>query len=152
MYETLMLSDFRIYLFLVVLLLIFAMYFASKKSPLTKKIFIVLTVFVNVVYLIWRTVFTLPFNLGAVSICVGLLLLVAEWMGFWQFLVFRLLFWKPYLEKEWPDESFDVDPSVDVFISTYNEDIKILKKTILPLPKRSPYWATVRNVPTLCCI
>lgn len=130
MYETGLLSDFRIYMFFAELLLISAVFLASKKHPLAKKFFIVLSIVINIVYLVWRTVFTLPFNLGAVSICVGILLLFAEWMGFWQFLVFRLLFWTPYQDRQWPNESFDVEPTVDVFISTYNESIKILKKTI----------------------
>lgn len=123
-------SDIQTYIFFAVTLMILLVYFAAKKSNFAKKLFIILTIVINLTYLLWRTVFTLPFNLGAVSIIVGILLLLAEWMGFWQFFVFRLLFWKPYRNEEWPPEDFIILPSVDVFISTYNEDTKILKKTI----------------------
>lgn len=130
MFDLEMFSDINTYLFFATILIIFLMYIASKKSNFIKKLFIIVTIVINVVYLFWRTVFTLPLNLGIVSIIVGILLLLAEWMGFWQFLVFRLLFWKPYQNNEWPPEDFGINPTVDVFISTYNEDINILKKTI----------------------
>ena len=130
MFDIEMFSDIRIYTFFAVIIAILLMYVASKKSNIAKKIFIITTIVINLVYLFWRTIFTLPLNLGIVGIVVGILLLLAEWMGFWQFLVFRVLFWKPYQNNEWPPEDFAVKPTVDVLISTYNEDVKILKKTI----------------------
>jgi len=122
--------DVRTGLLISVIILILALYFASKKSTRSRQIFIVVTIVINLVYLIWRTVFTLPLKFGTASIVLGILLILAEWMGFWQFLVFRILFWKPYKSSEWPDKDFIADPTVDIFISTYNEDMKILKKTI----------------------
>ncbi|NCB73502.1 MAG: glycosyltransferase [Clostridia bacterium] len=119
------------YLFVLEILIILTLFFVSKKSGVVKKIFITVSILVNLVYLVWRTVYTLPLSFGVVSVIFGVLLVLAEWMGFGQSFVFKMLFWNPYKNEEWPPESFIIEPTVDVFIATYNESMKILKKTMV---------------------
>ncbi|MBV1821103.1 hypothetical protein KUA25_23890, partial [Bacteroidales bacterium MSK.15.36] len=73
--------------------------FISKRYKNKKKIFIIITIFINIIYLTWRFIFTLPDD-EIIGKVVGIILLLAEIVGFCQSLVFRLVFWKPYkLEK-----------------------------------------------------
>lgn len=125
-----MFSQFDVFLMLAMLTVIFLLFLLSKKFTGLKKIFIIVSILYNVVYLLWRAFFTLPLSYGVISAILGITLLVAELMGFWQSLIFRMLFWKPFQKKEYPPETFAELPTVDVFISTYNEDLHILKKTI----------------------
>lgn len=113
----------------LVAILIF-LYFGAKDSNILKKAFIIATVIFNVIYLCWRTIFTLPLAFGLVSSIIGILLLLSEFLGFWQSLFFRFLFWKPFKNHEFPPNEFEKQPTVDVFIATYNENTKILRKTI----------------------
>lgn len=123
-------NDSRFLLMLLLVLMILILFLGARRSNLFRKMFIFLTVLYNIVYLVWRAVFTLPLSFGAVSIIMGVILLLAEVMGFWQSLVFRVLFWKPFHSFSFPPSRFDNPPSVDVFIASYNESIAILKKTV----------------------
>lgn len=120
----------RMVIMLISIFILIGTFFISNKFHKLKKIFIILTIIYNLIYLFWRTIYTLPLKLGIISIILGFALLLAEWMGFWQSLVFRLLFWKPYKNSKYSLEDFDNLPTVDVFIATYNETEKILKRTI----------------------
>jgi len=124
------LNDTRIFIMLGLIFLIFALFLGSRISPIVRKVFIIVTILYNLGYLVWRTIFTLPFSFGALSIILGVTLLLAELMGFWQTMVFRFLFWKPFKVYKFPPAQFENQPTVDVFIATYNENLKILKKTI----------------------
>ncbi len=117
-------------IFLASLVLLFALFFAAKKVQKIKKVFIVTTVLYNLIYLVWRVVFTLPLSYGIVSVVLSILLLTAEWMGFWQSMVFRFLFWKPFHRYAFPPHDFAIQPSVDVFVATYNENMQILRRTL----------------------
>lgn len=83
------------------------------------------------IYLIWRIFFTLPLSYGFWALFFGIILLVAECSGVFDFLVHfigmtRLVVpVKPELE-----ESVSY-PEVDVFIATYNEPWEIIYKTII---------------------
>jgi cellulose synthase (UDP-forming) len=116
------------------ILLIVALFVGAKKSNQCKKIFIFATIIYNLIYLVWRTIFTLPLSYGIISVIIGVIigviLLLSEWMGFWQSLIFRIIFWKPFRGSEFPPQDFTVKPTVDVFIASYNENMIILKKTI----------------------
>jgi len=112
------------------ILFIIALFLGAGKSTLIRKLFIFVTIAYNLGYLVWRVIFTLPFSFGAVSIIFGVILFLAELMGFWQTMVFRFLFWKPFKVYKSPPTRFENQPTVDVFIATYNENLKILKKTI----------------------
>lgn len=83
------------------------------------------------IYLIWRIFFTLPLDYGFWAIVFGIILLVAECSGVFDFLVHfigmtRLVVpVKPELEES---ASY---PEVDVFIATYNEPWEIIYKTVI---------------------
>ena len=52
----------------------------TQESDRSKKnlILIVVTTFFSIVYLIWRTVYTIPFEYGAISVFAGISLLIAS--------------------------------------------------------------------------
>lgn len=52
-----------------------------------KKLLVFLTIFTSTIYIIWRTVRTLPFEFGWFSIFCGLFLLIVEIMGFFEMIV-----------------------------------------------------------------
>ncbi len=85
----------------------------------------------STLYLIWRVFFTIPLDYGFWAIIFGVILLVTECLGMFDFLVHfigitRLVVpAKPELEED------VVYPEVDVFIATYNEPWEILYKTVI---------------------
>lgn len=80
-------------------------------------------------YLIWRVFFTLPMKYGTISIILGIILLVAEFMGFFEtFLNHRHL--SHYMEPELPVIPIEWYPDVDIFIATHNEPVDLLYKTL----------------------
>lgn len=101
------LNDTRIIVMLGLILLIFALFLGAGKSTLIRKLFIFVTIAYNLGYLVWRVIFTLPVSFGAVSIIFGVILLLAELMGFWQTMVFRFLFWKPFKIYKSPPTQFE---------------------------------------------
>lgn len=82
-------------------------------------------------YLSWRIVDTLPIHSGMIAMVFGLLLLVAEIVGFVEAMI---LYWSLtiYQEKEPRKTIAQIKeyPDVDIFIATYNEPYEILYKTI----------------------
>lgn len=107
------------------------LFFTARKFPAWRSLFIALTMVYNLVYLLWRVLFTLPLRGGWVGIVFGVLLLLAEWMGFFQSAVFRALFLKRKAVQSPPLSVWETLPTVDVLIATYNESAAILKKTVL---------------------
>lgn len=121
--------EIELLFFVSSLLLLIGTYYLSKKNAVKKKYFLIVTIIINVIYLIWRVGFTLPQD-NIISLVIGMVLILAEIMGFFQSVVFRLLFWKPYtLHKRLITEYKEL-PTVDIFIATYNETENVLKKTI----------------------
>lgn len=106
------------------------LYVGAKKKGSYRSLFLGITIAFNGIYLIFRLLYTLPFNYGIVSLLLGILLLAAEGLGFFQSVLFRVLLWKPYQPKVFPKENWTEKPTVDVFIMTINEDVSLLKKTI----------------------
>lgn len=115
--------------FITSILLLLVTYYISKKDKNKKKYFLIVTIIINLIYLTWRVLFTLPQN-SKVSLIIGIVLIFAEIMGFFQSLVFRLLFWKPHKLNEKSITEYKELPTVDIFIATYNESENVLKKTI----------------------
>lgn len=89
----------------------------------------VLSIFFTVVYLTWRIFFTIPFGYGFISVSIGIALLIVEMLGMIESLVhyFSMYNVRDYKKPEVPLELF---PDVDIFISTYNEDIVLVAKTV----------------------
>jgi cellulose synthase (UDP-forming) len=102
-----------------------------SKNKKIFKVFLIAVFFVSyVVYLYWRAVYTIPFQFGYLSIIFGVMLFIAEFVGFLESAIFYITLWSietpttPKLENnEYPD--------VDIFIATYNEPLELLYKTII---------------------
>ncbi|WP_077307348.1 glycosyltransferase family 2 protein [Terribacillus halophilus] len=106
------------------------LYLFARKHIAAKYVLLAAFLGLNLVYLIWRTAFTLP-TVGIISLIVGILLLVTEWAGYLQSIVFTVLSWKPFQRKTIPLSAFEELPTVDVYIATYNEPGDLLKRTIV---------------------
>ncbi len=119
-----------IYLSAALILMLFVLFWIARKAKRFRTPFILITMVINAVYLAWRIGYTLPLRYGVISAVLGILLLLAEIMGYFQSVVYRSLFLKPtnivqHTLAEWPEP-----PAVDVLIATYNESKAILLKTI----------------------
>ena len=103
----------------------------TQESDRSKKnlILIVVTTFFSIVYLIWRTVYTIPFEYGAISVFAGISLLVVEVLGLVESSIHHYNLYG-VVRPELPDISDDEFPHVDVYISSYNEPKEVLIKTI----------------------
>lgn len=116
--------------FILSVLLLFFFYFLQKKKHNTRKFLIFFNLIICLVYFIWR--FTVvPLN-SYPQFITGSLLLLAELLGLIQFASMQLLFTRPYILKQRTLLEYKGTlPSIDVFICTYNESVKLLEKTIL---------------------
>lgn len=119
------------YIALGLLFAILILYLLAKKWRFWRNVFVGLSLVLGLIYLIWRIGFTLPLSFGVVSIIFGVLLVLAEVMGYSQALVNRLLFINPQKPERHTAEEWDTLPTVDVLIATYNESTSILTKTIV---------------------
>ncbi|WP_294374987.1 glycosyltransferase [uncultured Clostridium sp.] len=88
------------------------------------------TILTSLIYIIWRSFFTIPFGYGLLSVTAGIILLVVEVLGLFEgFIHFRDTSDMRYPKKpDIKDES--LFPHVDVFIATYNEPVELLYKTV----------------------
>lgn len=123
-------SNFQITYLISVGILLAICYNFGKKNQNTLRVSILLFLGFQVVYLYWRTIYTLP-SISIISMIAGCLLLFTEWMGFFQSTITSLLFWKKNKRKKIPLSSFDMLPTVDVLIATYNEPVDLLRRTIV---------------------
>jgi len=81
------------------------------------------------IYIVWRLLFTLPSLSASVTFILGLLLIAAELMGAIEALIeYRQI--NKNLLPELPDIPLEWYPHVDVFITTHNETVDLLYKTI----------------------
>lgn len=120
--------DFQAYgiILLSVTLLLFGLSFKFERS---KKMLILVYVVSNFIYLGWRVLFTVP-DISLLSLIIGLILLVAEMIGYLQSLVFYTILWKPKKRRKISMEFSRERPTVDIFIATYNEPINVLRKVV----------------------
>ncbi len=84
----------------------------------------------NIIYLAWRSLYTLPQDAGVLSLIFSSALLLAELSGFLENAVFYFTLWgneKVHVPEVMDDQ---VWPEVDIFIATYNEPIDLLYKTL----------------------
>ena len=115
---------------IVSLSLTFIAYVLFKKGHRMKRTILVLTMLLQLAYFVYRIKYTIPTN-SIMNKSFGMLMLLAEGIGFFQSLVSFLLFWKPVTVYDKQVESFDNVPTVDVYIATYNEPIAVLTPTII---------------------
>jgi cellulose synthase (UDP-forming) len=106
---------------------------AKSRSSLSSQTSVKLTFFATRVicysYLGWRFFFTLPVHGGWIAMVPAVILLFFETLGVVEYVIgFDIVsHQKTYPLPEVSDDSL---PDVDVFIATYNEDPKLLYKTI----------------------
>jgi cellulose synthase/poly-beta-1,6-N-acetylglucosamine synthase-like glycosyltransferase len=97
------------------------------KQPRLRQALIVLTLVSCIVYLVYRACFTMNFT-TPYAVVASLALYVAELFMGVLMLLFLLQVWRP---EEPPEQPVLPDRTVDVFVPTYNEDVLILRTTLL---------------------
>lgn len=96
-----------------------------------RNILFILTFIFTTIYLVWRTLFTLPIHEGLWNIIFGVLLLLAEITT--TFTTFELYYNKMKNKRailDFPTIPDDAYPDVDVFIATHNEPVELLYTTV----------------------
>lgn len=139
-------SDYIIWFVCTLILLLgFFLLSSSSKQPKYRKGLMGLYLLFQVVYIYWRFTGTIATDRIGDTFFSSLLILT-EVLSFTQTVVFIILFWRK--EKEVPSAilSSNFIPSVDIFITTYNEEVDILEQTIVsaqlvdyPKDKKSIY-------------
>lgn len=83
----------------------------------------------TIIYLVWRGVFTLPWNESVFAIIFGIFLWISEIIS--SFTAIILIWSKTTLnEITKPDVSEEIFPDVDIIIATHNEENELLFKTV----------------------
>ena len=115
-----------------IFLLSVVLYFISKKKMKGRIFFSYLTIIVLVIYLLWRAIFTIPRD-NFISLGFGTLLYLAEFLGLVVYAFFVYLFTSKETMKNKVsiNEGDNFQPSVDIFVCTYNEDVKLVAATAL---------------------
>ncbi|RAV16078.1 glycosyltransferase family 2 protein [Paenibacillus contaminans] len=96
-----------------------------------QNILFVVTVILMSVYLLWRLIFTLPWDQGVLNMVFGILLIAAETVT--VLTTFELFFQKMQKKRtllDFPNVPPEHYPDVDVFIATHNEPVDLLYKTV----------------------
>ena len=120
---------------LAVIASILLLYNISKKSKTAKKIFITTVFITNLIYICTRLT-SIPINCGIPSFIIGLLLFLSETTGLFAFSIYVFIFTgKKQIPKKSISDLNGQTPTVDILICTYNEDIKLLSKTIISAQK-----------------
>ncbi len=102
----------------------------SKKTRHKTRIVFEISCYVSLLYVLWRILFTIPFHFGIVAFISGVLLLIAEVAGLFDFMCSFMIM---SALKDYPLPKIQDDwewPDVDIFIATYNESNALLYKTI----------------------
>lgn len=100
-----------------------------KLKKTKNRLLIISTVLMTVIYLFWRTFYTIPIEHGVISIVCAIILLVVEILGMFEAAIhFYSMSEIKYPKLPIVEES--LFPEVDVFIATYNEPRSLLFKTI----------------------
>lgn len=96
----------------------------------TGKVFLVISTFCSLTYLVWRIMATLPLIYGWVATAFSIILLFVEIAGFAESLVH---YSSMSLLRTYPLPEVDENqyPDVDVFVATYNESTELLRKTLI---------------------
>lgn len=91
-------------------------------------------IFYGLVYLVWRFGFSMPADFS-VGMIFGIILVLTEFVGMLQSMVFKTFLGTTKKVKPKKDRKFTVLPSVDVVISTYNEPLYLISRTIISASK-----------------
>ncbi len=100
-----------------------------------EKFLIIIVLLINTIYIIVRFL-SIPIFEGWQSFIIGTSLFVAEFLGFFAYIIYVYVFTgKRHIESKTLADLNGYIPRVDVFICTYNEDINLLTKTIMAAKK-----------------
>lgn len=101
----------------------------------SKKFLISIVLFINILYIIVRFL-SIPIFEGIASFIFGSALFIAEFLGFFAYIVYVYVFTgKQNIPHKTLANLNGHIPNVDVFICTYNEDLNLLSKTIMAAKK-----------------
>ena len=101
----------------------------GNKLKIKRLVFVIL-MYINLVYLLYRIFYTLPFNFGILSLIIAIIILFLE---IFDSIDFFLYYYKLLLNKivYKPKKINKKDyPEIDVFIATINESAELLEDTI----------------------
>lgn len=103
-----------------------------------KKFLISIVLLINIIYIIVRFL-SIPIFQGIASFIVGTSLFLAEFLGFFAYIVYVYVFTgkrsiKTKTIEDLVNQTGHI-PTIDVFICTYNEDLHLLSKTIMAAKK-----------------
>jgi len=91
----------------------------------------IVTMILMSIYLLWRMLFTLPWDHGGLNVLFGILLIVAETVTvLTTFELFLQKMQKERTQLDFPTVPEEYYPDVDVFIATHNEPVDLLYKTV----------------------
>ena len=98
-------------------------------DQLKRRLLYIFTILTTIIYLVWRGIYTLPWNESIFALIFGCLLWLSEICSNFTAI---LLIWSKGQAKplEKPSVSTEDYPDVDVLIATHNEDSSLLTKTI----------------------
>lgn len=83
-------------------------------------------------YMHWRATESMPLQYGLAAMACGLLLFLAEAYGFVNMLLGFMINSEPFHRRSHPLPADPAAlPTVDVFIPTYNEDVAVLRPTVI---------------------
>ena len=104
----------------------------NKTNTILQKICFTLMFIFTFIYIFWRLFFTIPVELGFIPIFFALILVFIEFWDFFDFFVYyiNILMSKKTIYKKPKVSKNTTLPDVDIFIATYDESEKVLKKTI----------------------
>ncbi len=105
------------------------LYGLARKHLAAKYLLLAAFLGINLVYLIWRTAFTLP-TVGILSLILGILLLVTNGQVIYNPLSLLFFLGNRSNGKQFRFRNSTKIPTVDVYIATYNEPADLLKRTI----------------------
>ncbi len=100
-----------------------------QKERKLLKYFVALAMLVQVIYMTWRLLFTIPTQ-NAAGFIFGILLFLAEFLAFIQSTTHRIMFLKDYQLKTKTLADLNILPTVDILIATYNEPVEVLRNTV----------------------
>ena len=104
----------------------------TEKKSIGKQlrhILIIVLLFLSLIYLCWRVVYSINIKAGWLPIVCNILLLMVEFLGFLESCIHYANMMSQD-ERPLPVISDEEFPDVDIFIATYNEPEELLQKTI----------------------
>ena len=122
-------NSIKIFILIFEIIFLVLLYYITVKNKKTIKILGYSSILLSLIYIVWRIIYTLPQtnNLGFIF---GVILLALEILAFLHAIVFNAYYSKDIDTRINLQKNVDILPTVDVIISTYNEPIEVLKRTI----------------------